>query len=164
MTWSRDQLAARFREDRDTWRSLVAQVDRERMEERGPMGEWTFKDLVSHLDAWRHRTLARLEAAAAGKPRPANPWPAGMSEDDPINDWFRERDASRPVDDLLADYDGTFDRMTAAVTALPESANPTESDTPGYFRWHDAEGPLESDFFNHLEVHADDLRAWLAKG
>ena len=61
----RSELAARFRSDRDRWRSLVAKVDRARMDEPGPMGEWTFKDLVSHLCAWRLRTLARAEAALA---------------------------------------------------------------------------------------------------
>ena len=116
------ELAARFRSDRDRWRALVAKVDHARMDEPGPMGEWTFKDLVSHLCAWRMRTVARAEAAVRGEHRPANPWPASMTEDDPINDWFRERDQGRPVDELLDAYDGSFERMATAVEALPGEA------------------------------------------
>ena len=30
---------------------------------------------------------------------------------------------------------------------------------PGYYRWRDAEGELQSDFFNHLDVHLADVEA-----
>jgi hypothetical protein len=132
------------------------------MDEPGAMGEWTFRDAVSHLLAWRRRAIARLEAAAHGEPRPGNPWPAGMDGDEPINDWFRQQDAGRSADDLLAEYDGSFDRMAAAVAAWPASADPVESDTPGYYRWNDASGSLESDFFGHMRDHVGDIEAWLA--
>jgi Mycothiol maleylpyruvate isomerase N-terminal domain. len=157
-----EQLAARFRANRATWRALVAKVPPARMGEPGPMGEWSFKDTVSHLAAWRSRTIGRMEAAVRGEPRPGNPWPADLNEDDPINDWFRRQAADRSVEDLLAEYDASFERMAAAVAALPAGANPVESDTPGYYRWNDASGPLESDFFGHLAGHVDDVEAWLA--
>ena len=161
MVATRDDLAARFRSDQAKWRALVAQVDRARMDEPGPMGEWTFKDLVGHLGAWRGRNVARLEAAARGEPRPANPWPDAMAGDDPINDWFRERDRDRPVEDLLGEYDESFDRMAGALAALPDDAIMGEADTPGYYRWRDTEGEVQSDFFNHLDVHMADVVAWL---
>lgn len=164
MAWSRDELVARFGADRVTWQALIAEVDGDRMDEPGPMGDWTFRDLVGHLSAWRNRTAARLEAAARGEPRPANPWPADVDDDDAINDWFRQRDADRSIDDLLADYDASFERIATGVAALPAGANPTEAATPGYFNWNDQNGTIESDFFNHLGTHAADVRAWLAKG
>lgn len=163
MAWSRDELVERFRSERATWQALLAEVEPDRMDEPGPMGDWTFKDLVGHLSSWRNRTVARLAAAGRGEPRPANPWPAEIDDDDTINDWFRQRDTDRSIDDLLADYDGSFERMASGVAGLPAVANPTEAETPGYFNWDDGHGMLESDFFNHLETHADDVRAWLAK-
>jgi len=131
------------------------------MDEPGPMGEWTFKDLVGHLGAWRSRNVARLEAAVRREPRPVNPWPETMTEDDPINDWFRERDSDRPVDDLLGEYDASFDRMATAIETLPDDAILGEADTPGYYRWRDTEGEIQSDFFNHLDAHVADVEAWL---
>ena len=157
-----EDLAARFRADRGTWRALVARVPRERADAPGVMGDWTFKDAVSHLAAWRARTVGRLEAAVHGAPRPANPWPGEMTDTDPINAWFRDQAASRTLDDLLAEYDASFERMAVAVAALPSTANPIESETPGYYRWSDAVGPLESDFFGHLAEHIADIEAWLS--
>ena len=94
MATSAQDLAARFPAERAAWRALVAKVPPERMDEPGAMGEWTFRDTVSHLAAWRRRTIGRLEAAARGEPRPPNPWPAG-TDGDKTNDWFREQDANR---------------------------------------------------------------------
>ena len=62
---------ARIDAERRYWRDLVAEVGEDRMDEPGPMGEWTFKDLAAHLLGWRQRTIARLEAAAAGEREPA---------------------------------------------------------------------------------------------
>lgn len=165
MASTKDVLLARIIEDEGAWHALVADVPLARMAEPGPMGDWSFKDLVSHLLAWRNRTIGRLEAAAQGAPRPAQPWPAGVSDDEPINAWFRDQDASRTAEDLLEAYAASFGRVSAAVAALPPKAFVAESaGTSGYFRWRDTAGELESDFSGHLREHVDDVRAWLATG
>src|SRR5262245_32043991 len=115
VTKTRAQLLQEIHDEQRLWRDLVAEVGRDRMDQPGPMGEWTFKDLASHLAGWRNRTLARLEAAAAGLPEPLAPWPSELKDDDPINEWIRERDRARSLDDVLADYDHSFDRLAAVV-------------------------------------------------
>ena len=163
MASTRDQILAKIDADETAWQALVADVAPTRMEEPGPMGEWSFRDLVSHLLAWRNRTISRLQAASRGAPRPPAPWPAGVTDDDPINAWFRERDAGRSPEDLLADYAASFGRLATAVAAVPADAFIAESATsPGYFRWRDTAGEIESDFSGHLADHAGDVRAWLA--
>ena len=153
-------LAARVRADRQVWRDLVAEVGRERMLEPGPMGEWTFKDLAAHLAAWRNIRIPQIEALARGEPvRPAA-WPAGLGEDDDeaINHWFHERDRDRSLDDVLADYDGSFERLAAAVEALPEEVARDPNAMPGF------EGTpiVDADFTEHLHVeHLPSVRAWL---
>jgi hypothetical protein len=124
MTSTRDEIVGRIRADHETWRTLVAEVGPARVDAPGAMGDWSFKDLVSHLSRWRSRTISRLEAAAEGRPRPANPWPADLADDDPVNAWFRDQDAPRSGDELLAEYDASFDRVRqgrrgSARRALP---------------------------------------------
>ena len=161
----KEQILQGVAADEIAWNRLVAEVPPARMSEPGPMGDWTFRDLVSHLLAWRDRTISRLEAAGAGAPRPANPWPAGTDDDDPINDWFRRRDDGRTAADLLQAYAASFARLTAAVAALAPAAFVHESPaSPGFYRWRDNAGELESDFSGHLNDHSDDVRAWLARG
>jgi hypothetical protein len=152
------QLAGAIRADRAFWRALVEEVGRDRMDEPGPMGDWTFKDLASHLAAWRNYRIALLEARARGESEPVPLWPAEFDDDDTINAWIRERDLSRGLEDLLADYDGSFERFAAAVEALPQSV----LRDPTAFSWSDGESLIASDPTSHLhDGHVPGVRAWL---
>jgi hypothetical protein len=151
----------RIRQDQTDWRRLVEEVGRDRMDEPGPMGEWTFRDLVSHLGAWRGRTVARLEAAVRGEGAPPPPWPAELEDDDLINDWIHDRDATRSADELLAEYDASFDRVAAALDALPES----KLTDPQAFAWTEGTALADVEFGSHLrDEHLTSVRAWLASG
>ena len=153
-------LAARIRADRQVWRDLVAEVGRERMLEPGPMGEWTFKDMAAHLAAWRNARIPMIEAIGRGDPVPPPPWPAELDDDDDsINAWFQERDRDRPLDDALADYDGTFERLAAAIEALPEAV----AHDPNALPWAEGTPAVDIDFTDHLRgEHLGAVREWLA--
>jgi hypothetical protein len=161
MTSTKQREAAdRVRADQRYWRDLVAEVGRDRMDEPGPMGEWTFKDLVAHLAAWRNYRIPMIQAAGRGEPMPPPPWPAGLVEDDydAINAWFQARDATRSLDDVLEDYDQSFDRLATALEALPESI----AEDPKGLPWTDGDAAVDIDFTDHLhEEHAPAVRAWL---
>jgi uncharacterized protein (TIGR03083 family) len=150
-----EQLAA-IRADREFWRNLAAEVGPDRYAEPGPMGDWSFGDLAGHLVGWRNRTIARLEAAGRGEPDPAPPWPPEL-DDDVINDWIRDQDAARPPEQLVGEYDGSYDRLATAIDALPDDViiDPTALPWVG--------GALgEADFTDHLhEEHVPSVRAWL---
>jgi hypothetical protein len=148
----------RIEAERQYWRDLVAEVGEDRMEEPGPMGEWSFKDLASHLLAWRQRTIARLEAAAAGQSEPAPAWPADLTEDDEINEWFRERDKGKDVREVLDDVDRSYERIERAISALSDDVV-TDRDA---FRWLGGESLAEASLFSHLhEEHEPAIRTWL---
>jgi len=152
-------LIERIRRDQAEWRQLVADVGHHRMHEPGPMGEWSFRDLVSHLNGWRSRTVNRVESAVRGVPPPPDPWPANLEDDDKINDWIRDRDAGRSAEDLLTEYDLSFDRLASALESMPEERlrDPTAFDWVG--------GPLvDAEFGGHLrDEHMPSVRAWLTQ-
>jgi hypothetical protein len=123
------------------------------------------KDVIAHLTAWRGRTLARLEAAAAGQPEPPPPWPPALTEtatDDPINAWFYEQHRADPLDSVLAEWNTSFDRLRAVVATLPDEA----LYDPAYFPWLEGGALIEAlpgGFLGHFhEEHEPPLRAWLA--
>lgn len=158
---------ARMDAARAGWEALLAEVGEARMEQPGAEGDWTFRDVVAHLNAWRDLTLSRLEAARRGE-QPQLPWPAGMSEEivdgvdgvDEINRWMGERDRDRSVSEVLADSREQFQRLRAAVGAL----SPEELFEPGRFAWLDGL-PLSAVLdgaFEHLEEHQTTTREWLA--
>jgi len=154
-------VADRVRVDREFWRGLVAEVGRERMNEPGPMGEWSFKDLAAHLAAWRNCRIPMIEAVARGEPVSAPPWPADLANDDydAINAWFQERDQSRSLDDVLDDYDRSFERLAVAIEALPEGV----AHDPKALPWTEgAAAAVDVDFTEHLHAeHVPSIRAWL---
>lgn len=155
-TFRADQVRA----DRQVWRDLVAEVGRDRMLEPGPMGEWTFKDLAAHLAAWRNARIPIIEAIARGETPPPTPWPAELGEDDEvINEWFQARDRDRSIDDVVADYDSSFERLAAAIEALPESV----AHDPNGLPWTEGTAAVDIDWTEHLhDEHMPDTRAWLA--
>jgi len=151
-----EQIAA-LRADQQFWRDLAAEVGPDRYAEPGPMGDWTFADMAGHLGAWRGRTIARLEAASRAEPEPAAPWPSELEDDDAINPWIREHDAARSPGELVAAYDASYDRLIAAIDALPESM----LTAAGAFPWL-GEPLVEADFTFHLhDEHVPGVRAWL---
>ena len=156
-TTTKDELLARIRAEHEGWRALVAEVGEGRMERPGPMGEWTFKDMAAHLSGWRERTIRRVEAGPGVEPPTL--WPATLTDDDAINDWIHERNRDRPLGDVLADADASYDRLAAAITALPDA----DVTMPGRFAWMEGGALADGDFFGHLhEEHEPSLRAWLA--
>jgi hypothetical protein len=151
------RLAAAIRAEHETWRALVAEVGDDRMTEPGPMGEWTFRDLVVHLLGWRERTIARLEAIAAGRPDPPDPWPDALG-DDAVNDWIQAQGAGSPVREVLDAADASYDRLGAALSSIPAA---TLTDPHG-IPWLDGEAAVDVDWLSHLhDEHDPSIRAWL---
>lgn len=154
---TRESLLETIRDEHAQWKSLVAEIGEARMVEPGAVGEWTFKDLVAHLNGWTERRIRRLEAGPGSEA--TNPWPANLTEIDQINRWIDEQNRDRPVRELLDEADSAFTRLEAAVAALPEE----DIATPGRFRWLNGKALAEVDLFEHLhEEHEPDILAWLS--
>jgi hypothetical protein len=152
------EFAARVRDSRQLWRSLVAEVG-DRADDPGPMGAWTFGDLAGHLLAWRNRTIARLEAAGRGEPEPPAPWPTDLEGEGAINSWIREQDRGRSSAEMIDAYDESFERLGTAAEALPAEL---VSD-PSAFLWLEGNALGTIDPLGHLrEEHEPTVRAWLS--
>lgn len=153
---SRDDLLAEVQREREYWRELVSEVGEERMDEPGPMGQWTFKDLTAHITGWRMRTIARLQAGPDGDPTP--PWPDHLTEVDEINDWIHQQNRDKPLDQVLTEADQSFESLANALNGLSDE----DLTTPGRFAWMEGEALVNAELFGHLhEEHEPSIRAWL---
>lgn len=150
---------------RATWDELAEAAQGADPERPGAMGEWTFVDAAGHLNGWRARSVARMEAAAGGtKPSPP-PWPAGMTTEtdegtDEINRWIHERYRARPLDEILTESREQWRRLRAATEQVPEP----DLLAPGHYPWLNG-APLSEVILGaaeHLhEEHEADIRTWL---
>lgn len=160
-TGTRDRLVTRIKAEQEAWRAVVAEVGEDRMAEPGPMGEWSFRDLAWHLLAWRERTLARLEAGAAGRPMPPDPWPDGLADDDAVNDWMQDQGRDRSTSEVLAAIDASHDRLINALGAFPDEQLRDPAGLPGF---EGIGAASEVDWVSHWHVeHEADVRRWLGE-
>ena len=159
---TREEALAAFDAARREHQAFLASIPRERMTEPGATGPWTVKDVIAHVGAWRGRTIARLEASLAGQPEPPPPWPPDLNDDDPINAWFYEQHRDDPLDDVLAKWDASFDRLRELLAALPD---PVLFAT-AYFPWMEGKPLIEAvsvGLLGHFrDEHEAILREWLA--
>jgi hypothetical protein len=166
-TTSKAAWLERIETERGLWERLLAEVGEGRMSEPGAMGDWTFKDVVAHLNGWRVLTLARLEAAQHGRDPEPPPWPAHLDEDDEgdldqINNWIYRAGQDRPLQEVLAEYSQSFERMRAAVAAIGEG----DLMDPGRYAWlsgHPLAAVLDGTFGHFHEEHEPGLREWLRR-
>src|SRR5690349_20691444 len=118
------EMLAALDKMRADWHDLLAQIDERQMEQPGVIGDWAFRDVISHLNGWRERTAAYFEAAATNTRPTPSPWPAELGDEDTnvdgINQWFYENDRRRPLRDVLDESEQIFRRLDAALRAVPE--------------------------------------------
>jgi hypothetical protein len=165
-TTSKADWLARIDQTQQTWESIVNEAGPEGLDRPGAAGDWTLKDVAGHLNGWRARTVARLEAAARNEEPAANPWPADLTDEtdegvDQINEWLYDHYRDQPAESILGESREQFGRMRAAVDALSDD----DLNTPGRYAWF-GDYPLSAVIagsLDHLyEEHEPALRKWLS--
>jgi hypothetical protein len=156
----RAELIAQLNSEQEAWEGLLGQIGEDRMEEPGVAGEWSVKDIVAHLTAWRRRTVGRLEAAAQGRPEPAHEWPADLHDDDEVNAWFHARDRAKSLRQTLAESRRVFEQLRSAIEKMPEDT----LERPERLPWLQGAPVSGAAFFAHFhDEHEADMRAFLSR-
>ncbi|CAN5641272.1 hypothetical protein BH10CHL1_BH10CHL1_39870 [soil metagenome] len=161
---NKNSLLERIKFERGFWETLLEEVGEANMTQPGATGDWTFKDVVAHLNQWRQQTIAKLTAAKQYQ-SPAPPsWPAFLDEEtetEQINAWIFETNRHRSLQDVLAESRRQFDQLEELVQSMPER----DLFSPNQFAWMQGKalGPtvVESSFGHLHEEHEPVLRAWL---
>jgi hypothetical protein len=166
--WTKQSLLEAIDTEASELESLVARAGAEGMERSGAAGDWTFKDVIAHLNGWRARTVDRLEAAARDEAPPAPAWPDTFNVEtdegtEQINQWLYDQARERPAAEIVGEMRDQFARMRSAVAAIPE----LDLLAPGRYSWMEGEplgpGLVEGSIEHHHEEHGPALDAWFAK-
>ena len=115
---ARDRIVRQLAEHRAEWRALVVEVGLDRMDEPGPMGDWTFRDLAVHLLGWRDWTIARIEARPTGRRPRTTRGPDGLdARRQPVDPGPGPRTIEA---DVLEAIDISHERLAAALPGSPK--------------------------------------------
>src|SRR3954471_20162153 len=139
VSMNKSELLHGVREEYRHWEALLNQIGEARMDQPGAAADWSIKDIIAHLTGWRHRTVARLQAAQHGAGEPPAYWPAHLHADvdlDAINAWIYEANHARPVREVLDESHHVFQQMVAAIADLPDAVL---SDPARHLPWLEAE-------------------------
>lgn len=141
---------------------LLAAMDglsEEQMTAPGMAGDWSVKDLLSHLTAWEAELVTMLAQARQGKKPPFADIPA--SKTDELNAKWRAETKDRPLDRALADFHGVRKQTIRQI----ESFSDNELSDPKLYKWL-KDSPLwkwiAAETFEHEAEHAEQIRQWRA--
>ena len=119
---------------RKEWKALsdkMSSLSQEELVFPGAMGDWSVKDILSHLTAWEKLLLEWYEASRRGG-RPQVPGPGlTWAELDLLNRQLYEQDRERPLDEVLQAFRDSYRRTLSAIEAMDEE----DLLTAGRFPW-----------------------------
>lgn len=146
----RNQLVGELQRARDELRASYQGLPDEQMTRLGAVGEWSVKDVLSHVASWEEILLPDLARLARGD----IPILAGMDLEaanfDPFNAMIMSLRRNLPLGQVLRELDVDRADLIEAVGRLPDSAL-----AQGQF----ARFLLEITAAHDRE-HAEDIRQW----
>ena len=118
-------ILAGLREQVDRWEALLAVLSEAQITAPRPPSEWSLKDEMAHLWAWQQRSIARLEAAQAGRAPQMPEWLPGVDPGDEgvtdqVNAWIYEANRRRPWSEVRRDWRHGYGRMIGLAEAFEE--------------------------------------------
>jgi hypothetical protein len=118
------------------------------------VGAWSVKDTIAHVTAWEKTLLYRYNTGLAGKPVFMPDWSIRGTLG-AINRRIFEDNLSRSLDDVLADFAATYQRILSTVASIPEA----DIFTPGKFAWTGGKRLLDYIWGNTAGHYAEHLAA-----
>lgn len=161
------QMIGALQEEFDRWDALLSPLNETQATTPLNEGGWSVKDIVAHLYAWQHVSIARLDAAVehhAPNFPPAPPQFDLDTENDVngINDWFHETYREWRWLEIYQSWRAEFMRYIDRASALSDE----DLLDPARYPWmhgHPLAESLRGSHEHHHVDHFDEVRDWLSQ-
>lgn len=151
------ELLARIRSEHEYLEATLSQLSPEQWCQPGVEGVWSPKDAIAHLSAWEGHVV-RWSSEALGGQVPG--LPVGDPVVDRINAQIYAVNRDRPLAEVRAEFERSYQQVLRAVEDTPEADLPR---TGLFLAWGDI--PLWKFFsvltWQHYENHHQPIRTWL---
>ena len=118
----REELLKDLEQARDELRASYEGLSDEQMVQPGAVGEWSVKDVLSHVASWEEVALPDLARIARGDVPTLATIDLYSFNFDPFNAMIMSLRQALPLEQVLRELDIVRAEFTAAVGRLPESA------------------------------------------
>lgn len=158
---SKADLIAGIENERERLNDVLERVPPERMEEPDAIGEWSVKDALAHLAVWSSRAITVLFQAEHGD-KPVPPSALFKTSDwTVINAADHAEQKDRPLDRILADFDGTHEQLLKRLQAWSDEAALFDPQRYSSLKGNALAGYIWGDSGEHDAEHRADIEAWL---
>ena len=144
----RERLFARLEVERTKLMESCSGLSDGAINEPGPVGHWSVRDLLGHIATWEEEALKALPVILEGRPLPRYASTGGI---DAFNAREQDRKRGSTLDELNRDLAATRLRLIAYLANVPETAYAQE----GRFLKR-----LRQDTYRHYHEHADQVSQW----
>jgi hypothetical protein len=152
------QVIASLRESREAFLRELEGLPEAGYLEPDVVGEWSVKDVLSHLSIWEAELVMLLHHFRRGRKPPSERFAKTVDE---LNAKWHAATRDRPLARVLDDFHGVRRQTIRQLEGLADGDL-----TRAPYRWMDGR-PLwkwiAEDSFEHEAEHAADIRAWRAR-
>src|SRR5258705_12663705 len=129
--------------------ALRASMRKEQNTTREVNVSWSVKDNLANITAWQDLLPTRIQSWIKGQDAPE--FMPGLKTEDEENEYIYQQNKDRPLAEVEADFQNSYQRAIAAVESVSEEAlnTPVKSGGAPLWRYIQREG------FEHYEEHAD---------
>lgn len=157
---NQQELIQALEESRERFLDIIEGLPDEAWVEAGVSGEWSVKDILAHLSRCEAELIRLLYQAERGLV-PTTVHTSAISVDEQNEKWYRES-KDRPLERILADFEGVREQTIRRVQALSDH----DLSDPKRHAWLEGE-PLAKWIANesveHEAEHGAQIREWRAK-
>ena len=151
---NRDELTDALKAARAKLDAALDGLSAEELTAAGPVGDWSIKDMLAHVTAWDVDLLTNLGKVKRGLKPGRTQWNTALIQAQ--NDAWHAELRDRPLERVLADYDGVHAQVLKAVQGLSDAELEAPADWLGG-------KPLYKYFVDHIVTHEDEHGVELAE-
>lgn len=152
---TRSELLTALKHSRAEMDSALAGLTEAQMTEPGVVGEWSVKDLLSHLTAWEVQLVTTLGQLQRGQRLKSVPWTDEEAEK--LNAQWSVDYRDRPLENVLADFHAVRPQTARQVERLTEA---DLSEPRAFLKGDTLAKMIAVETFEHEAEHLPHLRAW----
>jgi hypothetical protein len=152
-----NEILNKLETERERFLDAIEGLSDEDLQRPGVTGEWSIKDIMSHISRWEAELVKLLWQARQGQ-KPTSMHFTQVEVDATNLDWFKESQF-RPLRSVLDDFHAVRNQTILRVEAFSDA----DLRDPDRYKWAKKQPLAEwiaSDSFEHEAEHREQILAW----